>query len=154
MKNIKIKLIALAAMIALVLGFAAPSSPVSAAAAPRPAVTGTSYTDCSQSAFLGSRVCVDKTTGYGPIAYIYTNGTSVYTTFSVSTVGIGSPSSFVATPLEYVTGAVTNYPGGDVNLSSAAGFATNQVITNGDVNALNLLNWFANDASYEFVVAN
>lgn len=157
MKNIRTRILAFLAMAALVLGLAGVSTASAAApsvAAPRPAVTATSYTDCGQSAFLGTRVCLDQTTGYGPVVLIYTSGSGVYTSFGVSTVGIASPTSFVATPLEYLYGSVTGYPGSDINFSSATGFATNQIVTNGDVNALNLLNYFGNQAGYEFVIAN
>lgn len=154
MKNIRKRILAVILAVASVLGLVGMSGAPASAAPVRPAVTATSYTDCGQSAFLGTRVCVDKTTGFGPVAYIYTSGTGVYTTFGVGIVGINSPSSFVATPIEYQNGSIANYPGGLLYSTYALPGTESWVVTNGDANAKALLDWFSADSSYEFVVAN
>lgn len=148
--TIRKRILAIFVAVASVLGLIGltSSSPVSAAAA-RPAVVATSATDCSQSAFLGARVCVDKTTAYGSVALIYTSGTTLYTSFAVSVSNV--PGAWTATPYEYVVGSVT----GATALVAVANCIENpcpaQIASGGNQS---LMDWFANDANYEFVLTN
>lgn len=50
------------------------------AGAPSPALADT---DCNQSSGLGDRICLDATTGYGPVVYVYTSATQTYSIFPV-----------------------------------------------------------------------
>lgn len=149
MNNIRKRIAAVFITVASIFGFAALStSPTSAV---RPSVVATSATDCSQSAFLGTRVCVDRTTPYGPVAFIYTSGTALYTSFPVSVIDV-YPTAWTATPIEYQSGAVRDTAGNlYASLASTAlpGPSFPQIVS-GPYQGY--MDWFANDASYEFVV--
>lgn len=89
------------------------TTPIVEAAAPGivPAVvTPTNYTSCDQSGFLGTRVCFDDTTGFGPVGYIYSGNTTIYAAEG-SRCAANAVGAFAATPFESrVTADSTTVP--------------------------------------------
>lgn len=150
-----------AALVAVAMLFGLTAVPaVSSAAPPRPAtLSNTGQTECGQSSSLGTRVCFDRGTGYGPVVLIYTSGTTVYASFGVSGTAPSVP-TFIASDSEWVLVnlLVTSVNGGawtfstiDSSVQNCAGQANciSAAPSNHD-----LLEWFASSAGYDFVLVD
>jgi hypothetical protein len=137
----------------------------SASAAPRPMLTPTNYTSCSQSQAFGNRICFDETTVFGPVVQIFSTGTTVYDTFPVNYDTIkyaGVCRSFVASAAEhtvintYMTQVAMNFSpicSGQQNI-----FTLDSSLSAPSANAFtayptdhDLIEWFGNQAGFEFV---
>lgn len=150
-------LFALALTLAAILGLAAPSHAAAPAVPIRPAASGASYTTCDQSSVYNDRVCIDRTTGFGPIVYIYSASNSLLYTFTVH--DCSGVSSRVYSASEWVFGTSTatwtaqnphiiddvTTLEGDCHQSQT--FGVNSTANH------NLLEWYANTADYELIVA-
>jgi hypothetical protein len=154
---------ALFAALALMLaGLTISTAP--AGAAPR-AIASASYTDCNQSSGLGTRICVDETTGFGPVLYVFTPGLSTSIGISLSSTLLAC-SSFRTTsePANggdwYIGNQTVTYIGGTG--SRCAGTSIIATLEGGSAdNAITLPAWLHNQielysmaAGYEFVWAN
>lgn len=130
-------------------------------ATPASAGFSNTYTDCSQSSSLGTRVCIDKTTGYGPVATIYTSATTVYSQFGVSGSG-GIVSSGTFTAIEWVGSSSTSTYACGLPSPPSASSCVYTVEGSGDAYNLfgmnaaqhDLFEFFAASAGYELVIAN
>lgn len=129
------------------------------------AYTSTSQTNCGQSANLGARVCLDETTNYGPVILIYSNGTTVYASFGVQLAAPGC-NPFIGYANEWAPGsnqqttiaAAAPRCGGAVpqTFDGSAGCAplsTHAVCVPAAADN-DLLEWFVNDPTMEFVWVN
>lgn len=160
--NLKNKLLILLATIAVALGFAV-SSPTGASAAPaKPRVVPTSFTACdSTSAYLGNRVCIDNTTGFGPVAYVFTGASTLSTTIPLC-VSNPATGSFVATMYEWVyqsstssaVGGVAGTATGILYTDSGYGFPGQTIYgTCGNTANASVLAIYSNASGYELVLA-
>lgn len=155
MNNIRKRITALFLMVATVFAVV---TPIAASAAPvRPAAVATTATDCSQSAFLGSRVCFDKSTAFGPVVLIYSNATNVVYSFGVSNAP-GLIQASTGTEYEQATNAPWVYWSGIPYGGSTIALGWNHQGLNDPSNVAvtqaqwDQLSWYSNAAGYEFVV--
>lgn len=147
--------------LAIAAAIAVASPLVIAGAVPASAGFSNTYTDCSQSSSLGTRVCIDKTTGYGPVAVIYTSGSTIYAQFGVSGSG-GLVSSGTFTAIEWVGSSGTSTYACGLPSPPSASSCVYTVEGSGDAYNLfgmnagqhDLFEFFAASAGYELVIAN
>lgn len=160
--NIRKRIAAIFLAVASIFGVLALAGSASAAPVKAPAAsTGWNYTNCAQSQGFGARICLDETTGYGPVIYIYTSATGLYGAYSVS--GGGSPVGCWCGP-STVWAPSETYPGSGYTLMSGGGAQTFNVATFANTglgqqnlyvaqNVADLVSFFSADPNYEFITA-
>lgn len=138
------------------------AAPTATAQAPTPKFVSTGATDCNQVGNYGSRICFDPTTGYGPVMYVYTGTTSLYTAFGVSAPNV-TFRGFVWSDAEHEVFLSSNYT---ATWHEVGGVRTYDVFTrqDGQCSSVNhicmtpaqndLMKWFGNAGGYEFIVVN
>lgn len=123
----------------------AQSAPVEAAP------TRLALTDCSQTAYLGDRICLDPTTAYGPLVQIFTPGGTYWNAFPVAIYNwaVGESAATQANWYNYgangiVTGAAA--PSGVAFVGSYTG--PNPIAFTSNTTYIGWLQWFTYDPSY------
>lgn len=116
-------------------------------------------TDCSQTAYLGDRICLDPTTGYGPLVQIFTPGGTYWNAFPVTLYNWNASESAANQPDWFNYGSqgiitAANTPGYGIAFVGAY-YGNNPIALTNNGTYISWLQWFTYDPSYptmEFVI--